>query len=151
MKILSYLIMTLVFSLFLLNCGPKSKSPNDSQLLSKVGANCELTLDLISACVQADFESLPKSNEPFSFGFRIKDKSGVGIDIIAPYQLTVEPYMTKMGHGTNSVPTVKRIGFGVFQAEGLKFSMPGPWDVRIQIRDASRNLLDQTHFEILVR
>lgn len=46
--------------------------------------------------------------------------------------VTVEPWMTDMGHGTPEPPAVEEIGGGVYRATWT-YSMPGTWDVTIQV------------------
>ena len=46
----------------------------------------------------------------------------------APESLKVDATMPEHRHGMNYAPTVKKLGPGRWQAEGLMFHMPGRWE-----------------------
>jgi hypothetical protein len=55
---------------------------------------------------------------------------------VAGATLTVEPWMVAMNHGVEGTPTVSDDGGGDYTV-GFAFSMPGSWEVRIDIDGAS--------------
>lgn len=46
--------------------------------------------------------------------------------------VTVEPWMTDMGHGTPEPPVVEETGGGAYRATWT-YSMPGTWDVTVGV------------------
>lgn len=51
----------------------------------------------------------------------------------------VDAMMTEHRHGMNYRPSVKRIGDGHWQAEGLMFHMPGRWELRLDVQAPGHN------------
>jgi len=49
--------------------------------------------------------------------------------------LEVIPWMPKHEHGVTEIPLIKEIGKGVYNIEGVNFSMPGDWEVYIKIKN----------------
>ena len=45
-------------------------------------------------------------------------------------------WMPSMGHGSSPVK-IERLDVGVFKASEIFFIMPGPWDIRYQLKDGS--------------
>ena len=62
-------------------------------------------------------------------------KTGSG----GPEELRVDAVMPEHKHGMNYRPTVTRIGAGRFHAQGLMLHMPGPWEIRFDLRGAAGN------------
>jgi len=60
-------------------------------------------------------------------------KAGSG----GPDELRVDAVMPEHKHGMNYRPAVTRIGDGRFRAEGLMLHMPGPWEIRFDLRGAA--------------
>jgi hypothetical protein len=52
----------------------------------------------------------------------------------APEALAVDARMPEHGHGMNYQTTVKALGRGRFQADGLMFHMPGRWELVFDVR-----------------
>jgi nitrogen fixation protein FixH len=46
-------------------------------------------------------------------------------------QVTVNPQMPSMGHGSTEIPVVTEMGSGRYQAYPVTFQMPGTWEVTI--------------------
>jgi hypothetical protein len=47
--------------------------------------------------------------------------------------VSVEPWMPSMGHGSSTTPVVHDMGEGNYHIESLTFTMPGSWEVRIEV------------------
>ncbi|MEZ4225547.1 MAG: FixH family protein [Polyangiaceae bacterium] len=47
--------------------------------------------------------------------------------------LTAEPWMPVHGHGVPVVPKVVAEGEGSYRVENLRFTMPGTWEVRVEL------------------
>ncbi len=50
-------------------------------------------------------------------------------------QITVDVEMPVHGHGSPDVPVVTEEGNGSYRAEPITFSMPGPWEITIDVTD----------------
>ena len=49
--------------------------------------------------------------------------------------LGVEPWMPAHGHGSPETPVVEDLGDGIYEVDNLVYSMPGHWEVRIEIKN----------------
>ena len=47
--------------------------------------------------------------------------------------ITLTPYMPEHGHGVPLAPTVSDAGAGLYQIDGISFTMPGLWEMRFEI------------------
>lgn len=45
--------------------------------------------------------------------------------------LAADPVMRSMGHDTAAEPTVTELGAGEYELEGVVFTMPGLWELRL--------------------
>jgi hypothetical protein len=66
----------------------------------------------------------------FSLSVAVCAKSGAP----APDALRVDARMPEHGHGMNYTATVKPLGRGRFEADGLMFHMPGRWELVFDVR-----------------
>ncbi len=57
--------------------------------------------------------------------------------------IEIEPWMPSHGHGANTVPQVHEMGDGQYHVDELTFSMPGHWELAIDIeaREIKSSLL----------
>ena len=72
-----------------------------------------------------------------AFELEVKDASGTAVDGL---ELAVVPWMSSHGHGASVVPEIKPIGGGVYVATDVELFMPGAWELRVTMRDATRAL-----------
>jgi len=63
-------------------------------------------------------------------------------------QIEVAPWMGSMGHGSNQV-TATATGPGTYEASGVLFSMPGPWELRLTIAGSRSDSLVTSSFDVL--
>ena len=56
-----------------------------------------------------------------------------GGEAVVGATLTVEPWMPSMGHGSATTPTAEDMGEGHYHIASIDFTMPGSWEVRIDI------------------
>ncbi|AWV89428.1 FixH family protein [Bradymonas sediminis] len=47
--------------------------------------------------------------------------------------IEVEPFMPAHGHGTPEAPTVAEDGEGMYTISNIKYTMPGAWELRIDV------------------
>ena len=53
-----------------------------------------------------------------------------------PSEVFVDAQMPEHRHGMNYRPEVRRVGAGLYRAEGLMFHMPGRWELVFELRAA---------------
>jgi len=69
------------------------------------------------------YRAAPEVGKHFSVDIAACAKNGP-----APKALKIDAQMPEHRHGMNYKPTVKAVGPGRWQAEGLLFHMPGKWE-----------------------
>ena len=88
----------------------------------------------------------PAINQIHSWQIRLTDASGVPI---AHARITVDGGMPQHGHGLPTQPRVTReLSAGTYLMEGMKFSMSGWWEIRLQIDVAGMS--DTVKFNTIV-
>jgi len=49
-------------------------------------------------------------------------------------EITVTPWMPEMGHGVKEKPVITERGGGLYSVENVEISMPGLWELRVEVR-----------------
>lgn len=88
----------------------------------------------------------PAINQIHSWQIKLTDASGTAL----PHaHITVDGGMPQHGHGLPTQPRVTReLSAGTYLMEGMKFSMPGWWEIRLQVDAAGRS--DTVTFNTIV-
>jgi hypothetical protein len=60
-------------------------------------------------------------------------------------EITVTPWMSSMGHGVFEKPVVTERGGGLYTVEDIRFSMEGPWELKIAVKKNDES--DRVTFE----
>ncbi|MBZ0272049.1 FixH family protein [bacterium] len=47
--------------------------------------------------------------------------------------VTAEPFMPSMGHGSDEEPAVEELGGGVYRVENIVYTMAGAWELAIDV------------------
>lgn len=68
----------------------------------------------------------PPTRGVLTIEYRIHDASGPRDDL----ELDVLPWMTAMGHGASTKPSVHALDDGHYVVEGVQCVMPGSWELR---------------------
>lgn len=89
--------------------------------------------------VWLEWERRPTETDYGSFLVKVgrenrADGSPVLLDV--PGTLSVELWMPSMGHGSSPV-TVDKLDVGTFRATDVFFTMPGDWEIRLQLREGA--------------
>jgi hypothetical protein len=114
-------------------------------------ANLDLSLEKTSMSGRyvvslAPPTAAPAINQMHSWTVRVKDADG---SPVTGASLAVGGGMPQHGHGLPTKPRVTReIESGTYLVEGMKFSMPGWWNIKFDIRDLQGN--DKVTFNTLV-
>lgn len=123
--VLHLLFLVLAVALVVAGCGDVDDSEGDHQdgpVVSEQG--------LYHAHVTAD-PSTPETGEN-TLMMHVMTPEGQGVEGL---RLSVEPWMPAHGHGSPEVPEVEENGDGMYTVTNLVYSMPGRWEVRIDIDD----------------
>lgn len=75
--------------------------------------------------IEIDVDNLPL-RKFIELPIYIQDLSGVGVE---GADVVIDGGMRAHGHGLPTSPVVEEIGGGAYQIKGLKFSMPGMWEI----------------------
>ena len=90
-----------------------------------------------SLCLKATWDSLPTESTFGSMTLTFTDKSNPE-RIISPHRAPfILLWMPSMGHGSSPV-TITLIEDGIYKADDIFFIMPGPWEIRYQIKDGDK-------------
>lgn len=98
-----------------------------------------------SSCVSITWEKTPTEEDFGSFLFKtyrsnVGDGSPVAQDL---GRMNVVLWMPAMNHGSSPV-SVERLDVGTFRASNVFFSMRGPWEIQVQVRESDA-LKDQAN------
>ena len=115
-----------------------------------------ITFSVSAAAADCDLGSVPKdqqtSSPSFQVGYRLDPPD---ISVSEPFSVILEicdkdgsaftgtpvadAHMPMHGHGMNYQPQIKKIGEGMYRADGFLFHMPGKWQFRIDIEDKGKS------------
>ncbi|MBC7386966.1 MAG: hypothetical protein H7301_12505 [Cryobacterium sp.] len=121
-------------------------------------ADCPLHFPTAGLCASITWDQMQTEDEPGSFKLKFWDAKTATSD--GPY-LTPENavftrlMMPSMGHGSSPVKTEQlqaadgSLVAGVYHATGVYFSMPGHWEIWIQLR-RDRGVLEQAKVDITI-
>lgn len=105
--------------------------------IETLAMNCDLRMPSSGTCVDLTWDKMQTDSEygEMTLKFYSKENPVVFIDPAAtPF---VQLFMPSMGHGSS--PTqVQKISVGIYKVTNVYFSMPGNWDIRIQLKDGSK-------------
>ncbi|MET0404036.1 MAG: FixH family protein [Cystobacter sp.] len=75
--------------------------------------------------------AVPLRRGPQRFVVRVSEVAGG--QPVQGLTLSVQPWMTSMGHGISESPRVTPLGPGRFEVSGLDLFMPGAWELRLSL------------------
>ncbi len=102
-------------------CGVEDPADDSTGLKSQAG-HFEAT---------ANFEPSPPAVGKNRLELELRNEDG---SFLEAAKLEAEPWMPAHGHGVPVRPSVKEMGAGVYSVEDLRFTMPGTWEVKVQIQ-----------------
>ncbi len=117
------------------NQSPPSFDPQQNDF------SCPLVSTTKIYCLSFEWQKFPTQDEMGSFLFSFF-KPGTKILQDPPAQVSVTLWMPSMGHGSSPVQVEKR-STGDFLATHVYFIMPGTWEIHIQIKNETGEVLDQ--------
>lgn len=130
--------LTLLCLLLLTSCAdPNYVTDNLVKNRDQLEAECALFFQEEQLCLTTKWVKFPTESEVglFTMHFHEKDRP----DILITPKLTphVVLWMPSMGHGSSPV-SVEFASEGIFHAKEVYFIMPGPWDIRYQLKEGNR-------------
>lgn len=80
---------------------------------------------------EATFSSLPDppTTGTNALGLELRQGGGPVVDAM----VTLEPWMPAHGHGSSKAPLVTNLGAGAYRAEDIYLTMPGYWELTIEV------------------
>ena len=91
---------------------------------TSLATRTELSVELRTA------PSQPPPRGESAAELRIHDAAGLPRDGLT---VRVTPWMPAHGHGAPSSPAVSALGDGAYRVDALELSMPGTWELRIEL------------------
>lgn len=98
---------------------------------------CDKLFKSEDLCMNVNWEVMPTKTTPgkMILTFTANNDPGRFIDPkLTPF---VQLWMPSMGHGSRPV-TINRIENGKFSVSNIVFIMPGPWDIRYQLKNGTQ-------------
>ncbi|MCB9637723.1 MAG: FixH family protein [Myxococcales bacterium] len=85
-----------------------------------------------------------------NFGLMITVEYADGREMTLPEDLTVKAdgFMPEHNHGMLQAPTVQKESSAKYKIEGMKFHMPGKWQLKVEI--TTNNKTELAEFEIMM-
>lgn len=133
-----------------LNAGQTSPSgdqtPSDESTVSvrsgSPSSTCKLQFKKSALCVSLAFDRNPQVGEDSSFVLKFWKPGAERTYVDPPSTLHVFLWMPSMGHGSAKVK-IEHPETGTFDVTNVYFTMPGVWDVHIQLIDNNQKVLDE--------
>jgi hypothetical protein len=118
---------------------PNAEAPRPADE-SHLGS-CPLAFPNHHLCAELTWNESPADDRENSFKLQFWNESdGVVSDLPAGLTVGVQPWMPAMGHGVSMPVKVSHDSTGTYSATNLFFTMPGDWEVRIQIKQGTKVL-----------
>jgi len=146
-------ILSPLFFGLLLSCGysPFLNHKNEGEQIPKTTVqeteSCALLFSENTLCAFWKWEEGPKQGENRLRLFFSNHESHQPTSL--SQNLNVEIWMPGMGHG--SLPThVTSVRSGEYLIENIFFSMPGEWEIRIQLLNYDGSIAEQNSFKLVI-
>lgn len=120
--------LLIAFAFVFAACG--DADDNDSDADDNDSEDSEIYEGEHGLIVEPTFEPDP----PQSGEVELTLKLTVDGEALEGAEVDLEPWMTSHGHGSNTEPVVVEEGEGIYRVEDLVFSMPGLWDINVDIQ-----------------
>ncbi len=119
--------------LFAFALGCSSSDPGDPATARDFPAQPFATVTSDSGKLHAELRSIPQPLEQGPNEILLTIHDAETHEPRDGLSLTVEPWMPHHGHGSSAVPQVEADGNGNYLVRDVVFTMPGDWELRIQI------------------
>ncbi len=130
----------LILALFTFTACGDSHRVNDPGSLTRneeATADCKMHLKTENLCLKATWDSMPTESTFGSMTLTFTDKNTPERIISPRHEPSMLLWMPSMGHGSSPV-TITLIEDGIYKANDIFFIMPGPWEIRYQLKDGDK-------------
>lgn len=108
--------------------------------ISSANAACPIVFPKAGLCASLEWMKKPTEDQTGSLGLRFWNSTGASAS--GPYRapaqkVAVKLWMASMGHGSSPVSVQPTTTPGVFEATGVYFSMPGDWEIWVQLKNGN--------------
>ncbi len=138
--------LSLVISLILISCAKPNYQESKVQpdLQSSFVGECVVQFEKSKLCVHFNWEKMQTSRDDLGvFTFRVFKKSSDQFPELV--DLNPQPYVhlwMDMGHGSTKDVVTERLRVGTYRASNVFFTMEGPWEIHLQLREG-KEVLDE--------
>ncbi len=125
----------------------RSANPSSIEILRQA----EVDLSLLDLKIEVIWLS-PPVGDPMvvsDYLLVVRGKDGQVAELPENLELFAYGWHTSMGHGSATDGRLEKVSEGIHRNEGLRFNMPGQWELIIQVYEADE-LLDETSVEVRV-
>lgn len=95
---------------------------------------CLLHFAMEDLCLSTEWLQKPSESDFGSMELTFRDRTNPERLVSPRHEPHVELWMTTMGHGSSPV-RIEKIEEGTYLVRDIFFIMPGPWDIRYQLKD----------------
>jgi len=134
----------ILFALLFTACAnPDYITPEElnNQKLQSPSENCALRFPNTQICVKAQWASAPSSTRPGELAITLSPEF--------PGVFSALLWMPSMGHGSAPVK-IESLEQGRYRLTNMYFIMPGDWDVRLFLKNAAGEVVDQLFISLMV-
>ncbi len=125
--------------LFITACGD-SHRVNETPLEARaqeMSDECEFYYESEGLCLKAHWDTRATENAFGSMTLTFTERNSPTRPVSPKRGPFIQLWMPSMGHGSSPV-SVTLIEEGIYKAEDIFFIMPGPWDIRYQLKDGNK-------------
>ncbi len=145
----------LLFLLLLVGCAePKyvreTQSPPAENSEQESKADCGTVFTKSNLCLVWYWEKMPTEKNMGSLifkSYRLNALDQTPIETDLSFLPQVVLWMPSMGHGSTPTQT-SRIDVGTYRSTNVFFIMPGEWDIRFQVKNATE-VVDETQISLV--
>ncbi|MGE3610570.1 MAG: hypothetical protein AB7I27_13350 [Bacteriovoracaceae bacterium] len=125
-----------ILILFLCSCAKPHYVTDLEGKIDGISGECGLFFESENLCLKTTWIQRPSESDYGEMELTFVDKMDPSRKIDPVHSPKIVLWMPSMGHGSSPV-TLERIDVGHFKASEIFFIMPGPWDIRYQLKDGS--------------
>ena len=132
----------LVFMFFIVSCAKPNYVPTPGKNVDGISGECEIYFAEDDVCLRTEWEQKPTESTFGSMLLKFYHKDHPETFISPTHTPFILLWMPSMGHGSSPV-TMTFIEEGVYRASDIFFIMPGPWDIRYQLKNGNDVVVEQ--------
>lgn len=111
---------------------------------------CQKAFSKKNICGALTWENAPSTREDLEATLRLYTLQGEVLDTIKKESLRIVPFMAAHGHGSHKKVEIADIADGEFTLTRIVLSMPGEWQIKVQIVDDQGNVTDEAVWLVIV-